>query len=96
MNAKIMIIMPLISFISLAASAQPGSALPKQADADTMQLLLLMDRDESGKVSRAEFMNFMAAEFNRLDVNRDGELDVNELMGLRVVSSKHPGGTGSR
>jgi Ca2+-binding EF-hand superfamily protein len=44
-----------------------------------MKLLLLMDADKSGKVSRAEFMAFMTSEFDRLDINHDGELDVKEL-----------------
>jgi hypothetical protein len=50
----------------------------------TKQLLLLMDTDKNGKVSKQEFMNFMEAEFNRLDVNHDGELDVHELTQLQV------------
>jgi hypothetical protein len=50
----------------------------------TKQLLLLMDTDKSGKVSKQEFMSFMAAEFDRLDINHDGELDVKELMQLQV------------
>lgn len=43
------------------------------------QLLGLMDTDRNGKVSRQEFMDFMAAEFDRLDTNKDGELDAKEL-----------------
>jgi hypothetical protein len=43
------------------------------------RLLLLMDKDRNGKVSKQEFMSFMEAEFIRLDVNKDGELDVIEL-----------------
>lgn len=50
----------------------------------TKQLLLLMDADKNGKISRQEFMNFMEAEFNRLDINHDGELDVHELTQLQV------------
>jgi hypothetical protein len=50
----------------------------------TKQLLLLMDTDKNGKVSKQEFMSFMAAEFDRLDTNHDGELDVKELMQLQV------------
>jgi len=50
----------------------------------TKQLLLLMDTDKNGKVSKQEFMSFMEAEFNKLDVNRDGELDVHELTQLQV------------
>jgi hypothetical protein len=50
----------------------------------TKQLLLLMDTDKNGKVSKQEFMSFMAAEFDRLDTNHDGELDVKELTQLQV------------
>lgn len=48
------------------------------------QLLLLMDKDKNGKVSKEEFMGFMEAEFTRLDVNHDGELDVKELTQSRM------------
>jgi hypothetical protein len=50
----------------------------------TKKLLLLMDTDKNGRVSKKEFMTFMSAEFNRLDVNHDGELDVKELAAIRV------------
>ena len=50
------------------------------------KLLLLMDTDKDGKVSKKEFMNFMSAEFDRMDTNHDGMLDVKELTGLRVKS----------
>src|SRR5271167_644376 len=43
------------------------------------KLLLLMDTDKSGKISKQEWMKFMEAEFDRLDTNHDGELDVKEL-----------------
>jgi hypothetical protein len=51
---------------------------------EVKQLLKLMDADQSGKVSRDEFMRFMSAEFDRLDINKDGQLDVKELTQLRV------------
>jgi hypothetical protein len=51
----------------------------------TKRLLLLMDTDKNGKVSKKEFMAFMDAEFDRLDTNHDGELDVKELAKLRVL-----------
>ena len=84
----------LIMASSVGAHAQSGAAL-QQADPQVRQLLVLMDKDKSGKVSRDEFMAFMAAEFDRLDVNKDGELDISELQGLRVAP-RHPGGAGTR
>ena len=43
------------------------------------QLLRLMDKDRNGKVSRTEYLRFMEAEFNRLDVHHTGELTPREL-----------------
>jgi Ca2+-binding EF-hand superfamily protein len=51
------------------------------------QLLPLMDKDRDGKVSRAEFMRFMDQEFDRLDVNKNGELDVGELAQMRHANA---------
>jgi hypothetical protein len=59
-------------------ASERSHAIAQGEDA-AKQLLLLMDRDKSGKVSRAEFMSFMEAEFNRLDKDKSGELDVKEL-----------------
>jgi EF hand len=66
------------------AVAQKASA-PKPQDnlalgeGQVKKLVLLMDTDNEGKVSKQEFMSFMEAEFNRLDKNKDGKLDVREL-----------------
>jgi hypothetical protein len=48
------------------------------------QLLLLMDTDKNGKVSKQEFMSFMEEEFDQLDRKKDGKLEVKELTKLRV------------
>jgi hypothetical protein len=48
------------------------------------QFLLAMDTSKSGKVSKEEWMKFMEAEFDRLDMRHDGELDVKELTQSRV------------
>jgi len=87
----------MILFVSMMASA--GAAAPSdkanegKGDAHTKELLKLMDADANGKISRAEFMDFMSKEFDRLDVNKDGELDVKELTQLHY-SSKRTGGAG--
>jgi hypothetical protein len=66
------------------AVAQKASA-PKPQDnlavgeGEVKKLLLLMDTDNDGKVSKQEFMSFMEAEFDRLDKKKEGKLDVKEL-----------------
>jgi EF hand domain-containing protein len=56
-----------------------------EGEIEAKRLLLLMDQDQNGKVSHQEFMSFMEAEFQRLDVNKDGELDVKELVQARFT-----------
>ncbi|MGO8790043.1 MAG: hypothetical protein ACLQVL_22025 [Terriglobia bacterium] len=65
-------------------AAAPNSNSDTLAEDYTKRLLFLMDTDKSGKVSKREFMNFMSKEFDRLDTNHDGELDVNELAKWQV------------
>jgi len=89
--------MIVISAMALTAGAWADDVSSKSSgDAEVKKLLVLMDKDKSGKVSREEFMNFFSEEFDRLDVNKDGELDVAELTQLRVRPGKHPGGAGSK
>jgi 5S rRNA maturation endonuclease (ribonuclease M5) len=66
-----------------------GSANSKEkriamAEDYARKILLLMDTDKNGKVSKREFMSFMEAEFDRLDTKHDRQLDVKELAKLRV------------
>ena len=42
-------------------------------------MLLLIDTDENGKISKQEWMKFMEAEFDRLDKDKKGQLDAKEL-----------------
>jgi hypothetical protein len=55
------------------------------------QLLLAMDTNKSGKVSKEEWMKFMKAEFDRLDANHRGQLDVKELTPSRVRMHPYAG-----
>jgi hypothetical protein len=64
-------------------SLDPMTAGLKQ----TVQLLVLMETNHNGVVSKAEFMQFMEAEFDRLDKNKDGALDVKELTQTQPQSS---------
>lgn len=72
---------------SSSSQSQPPAQKDKNlaiGEAEAKRMLLLMDKDKNGKVSKAEFMAFMEAEFDRLDKNKDGELDVKELTGTQV------------
>ncbi len=62
----------------------PAQARLAKGESEVMQLLKLMDKDQNGKVSKDEYMMFMSAEFDRLDTDKSGELDVKELAQSRV------------
>jgi EF hand len=75
------------SFAFIGTSfAQDTANVPKYpdklaiAEANSKQLLLLMDTDKNGKISKQEWMKFMSAEFDRLDTDHSGELDPHELL----------------
>ena len=54
------------------------------ADDEVNQLLLLMDTNQNGKVSKEEWMKFMEEEFDRLDTKKTRELDPKELAKSRL------------
>jgi Ca2+-binding EF-hand superfamily protein len=58
------------------------------------QLLLLMDTDKNGKISKDEWMQFMEAEFDRLDKDKPGQLAAKELTESKVLVS-HPVNVGN-
>jgi Ca2+-binding EF-hand superfamily protein len=55
-----------------------------QANENVKQLLLLLDADKNGRISKKEWMAFMEAEFNKLDKDGNGELDQKELVEARL------------
>ena len=82
----------------LAAGTGVGTAIAREqtspapnkfalGEDEVKQLLLLLDTDKNGRVSKREFMQFMAAEFDRLDRDKSGELDVKELTQSQVQVS---------
>jgi Ca2+-binding EF-hand superfamily protein len=71
----------------IAASFVVGTistaALAASADKETRTLIQMMDKDKNGTVSKEEFMEFMSAEFDRLDANKSGTLEHRELRRVR-------------
>jgi hypothetical protein len=78
------------------AVAQQQTSNAKQSDksglgdAEVKKLILLMDTDKNGKISKKEYMDFMSAEFDRLDTDHSGELDPKELKQSKLRVSPFP------
>jgi len=78
------------------AAAQKASVLKPQdklamGEDDVRHLLLLMDADKKGLVSKQEYMRYMEAEFERLDKNKIGQLNVKELTRSNLSASQFVG-----
>jgi Ca2+-binding EF-hand superfamily protein len=92
---KFLLAIVVLAFALVAAAAGQRASTPKAQDKQALgegevkQLLLLMDTDKSGKISKKEYMDFMAAEFDRLDKDKSGELDPTELTQSQLRVS-HP------
>jgi Ca2+-binding EF-hand superfamily protein len=67
-----------------ATTAKPQDKVAVASN-DVKELLLLMDADNNGKISKKEWMSFMEAEFNQLDKEGRGELDLKELAQSRLL-----------
>jgi hypothetical protein len=84
-NVGFIAMLAMAGAIASAALAQTKATAPKPQDRVALgeeqakQLLLLIDTDKSGKISKQEWMRFMEAEFDRLDKAKNGELDGREL-----------------
>jgi hypothetical protein len=70
-----------VLLVTILGVAFAQKDVPRQADRNVIaienvkQLLLVMDADKRGKISKQEWMAFMEAEFDRLDAEKKGELD---------------------
>jgi Ca2+-binding EF-hand superfamily protein len=73
-----------VSTAALAASKRTDAA----AESDVRKLLLLMDKDKNGTVSKDEFLQYLSQAFDRLDVNKSGQLESNELSNAKSPFSK--------
>ena len=72
------------SIIGQKESTQTKPDKRMLATENVKELVLLMDTDKNGKISKREWMDFMAAEFDRLDKDKSGQLDAKELEQSRL------------
>jgi hypothetical protein len=81
----------------LGTAAAQKASVPKPQDKlalgedEVKKLLLIMEPDKKGKISKEEYMKFMEAEFARLDKDKNGELDVKKLTQSNVTASRFVG-----
>jgi hypothetical protein len=74
-----------------APAPTPTSPNVVAASPEAIKLLKLMDVDNDGKISHAEFTAFMEAEFKRLDLDQDGYLNLKELEKSQLTVAHHGG-----
>ena|ERR1700722_10159416 len=85
----VMLIALVASGSMLTTAFTRRDAPPKPPDKLTLgqdkvkQLLFLIGPDKNGRISKEEWMNFMGAEFDRLDKDKSGEIDAKELVRSR-------------
>ena len=78
--------------VTLGAAAPQKNSVPRVPDKVLLgqehveQLLLLMDADKNGKISKKDWMDYMSGEFDRLDKDKCGELDLKEIRSRLRVS----------
>ncbi len=82
---------------SMLGNAAQKTSVPKPQDSlalgedEVKKLLLIMEPDKKGKISKQEYMKFMEAEFERLDKDKNGELDVKKLTQSSLTANRFVG-----
>jgi hypothetical protein len=89
------LVLACAAFLVPAAAQKDSTPKPQNslalAEDHVKQLLLIMQANAEGKISKQQYMKFMEAEFERLDKNKTGELDVKSLMQPNVAVNRSVG-----
>ena len=73
------------SFAQTTTASPKSPNLPLIAEQNAKQIMLLMDTDKDGRISKKEWMDFMSEEFDRLDTDHNGYIDQKDLMATRIT-----------
>lgn len=92
--SKTRTLIALVGISLLAGSMSPAAFAAKKhaapsKEAEVAQLIREMDKDANGAISKQEFMDYMSRTFDRLDINRSGQLERNELQQMTVPGWVH-------
>jgi hypothetical protein len=99
MNAKQVILICLLIGLSVLAidalDRRHEIRTQAEAKAKVQELIRLMEKEKNGQVSKAEFMQFMNAEFERVDSDRSGSLIPGQMSHPVIIpGQKNPAGAG--
>jgi Ca2+-binding EF-hand superfamily protein len=67
----------------LTKDDMPRFSLRQNGSGRIQEMVLLMDKDGDGRVSRDEFVNSPSLLFDRADANHDGQVDSSELAAFK-------------
>ncbi len=85
--------MALAVLASAPVSAAPAASAELVSAFWNEEMMKRMDRNKDGKVARQEFLDYMAAQYDKMDVNKDKMLDKKEFMDKKMMSFTFPAST---
>jgi len=76
----------------LSKDDKPRFSLRKSENGNRLQqMVLMLDKDGDGRISRDEFVNSPSLLFERADTNHDGAVDAAELAAFRTLMASRSG-----
>jgi hypothetical protein len=89
------VLVALATFLGTAAAQKASVPRPQDrlalGEEHVKQLLLIMETDSTGMISKQQYMKFMEAEFQRLDKSRQGQVNARELNQSTLLAGRFVG-----
>jgi hypothetical protein len=93
MGARAIAMIALAATTTLAAAAQstfPSAAQEFPAIFWTERMMLAMDKNKDGMVSREEFVTYMGEQYDMMDTGKKGMLTKQQFMDKKMMSRTFP------